>query len=87
MAKKTKKQLNVEFLEKIKTITVGTIPKSAMNAIGNLKCPGCGDPIKDHPGINVELVGIGMIPKHLLPPQFQRRKKKPAEDASHSFAA
>jgi hypothetical protein len=42
MSKKSKKQLNKEFLDKIKTITVGTGAKPTDT------CPNCGETYSDH---------------------------------------
>lgn len=59
MKLKSKKQLTKEFLEKIKTINIGTSGKT----LGDLQCPGCGHPIKEHNLVPVAIGGVMKIPR------------------------
>ena len=57
MAKKSKKQLNAEFIKKIKSITVGS------GTIVNMLCDSCGQPLNEHELTLVAISGILKIPK------------------------
>jgi hypothetical protein len=75
MPKKTKKQLNAEFLEKIKTITVGTGAKPSSDPI----CSTCHEPLSHHV-IKMKLVAVGGVMK--TPP-----KPEPKRNEEVAFAA
>ena len=59
MKLKSKKQLTKEFLEKIKTINIGTSGKT----LGDVQCPGCGNPLKEHVLVPVAVGGIIKVPR------------------------
>ena len=74
--KKRKKQLTEEFLEKIKSISIGSGGKK----LGDLKCPGCGGPLKQH---ELKLVAVGGVMK--MPPRPVKKLETSNEEVS--FAA
>lgn len=83
MAKKTKKQQNKEFLEKIKTISIGVGAKigaqiQAVN-LSEATCFGCGEKLNKHDLSGMKLVAIGGTMR--IP------KKSEPENTETSFAA
>lgn len=68
--KKTKAQLDKEFIEKVKTLGIATGAKPPCP-----KCPDCGGPLKDAP-----LLSVGVAVRH------RRRNSAPRQDEETSLA-
>jgi hypothetical protein len=71
MPKKTKKQLNEEFLEKLKTLTVSTGSKSI-----DPTCANCGNPLSKHALIPVAAIQI--------PFPFPLPGRRPKPESKHN---
>jgi len=73
----SKKSANKAFIDKIKTLTIGTGAK-------NEKCGACGKPMSEH---QMKLLGMVAIPLSALgqPPKSEKTKEPKHEE--QSFAA